>query len=330
MNYRPLGRTGLTVSELGFGCGNVGGLMVRGTPEDQRQAVARAIELGITYFDTAPSYGDGRSEENLGRVLRELRAGDRVIVGTKFRLAREELANAAEVIRASVEASLRRLQRERLDLLQLHNNVTMESGSRPGALAADEVLGPVLEGLRVVQNAGLVRFIGFTGLGETAAVRRLIESNAFDTVQVYFNALNPSAGYVLKGPGQVQDFERIIERAAFLHMGVLVIRALAAGALSAQEERHPVASPEPGAALGTGGDYRSDLERAKRLVPLAQELHMDGPAELALRFALSKGGVSTVLVGFSDLAQIEAAVRWAERGPLDDIVMSRVLLATMD
>jgi ribonuclease Z len=74
MNQRPLGSTGLTVSELGFGCGSVGGLMVRGDPADQRRAVARALDAGITYFDTAPSYGDGRSEENLGRALHDLDA----------------------------------------------------------------------------------------------------------------------------------------------------------------------------------------------------------------------------------------------------------------
>ncbi len=68
MEYRVLGRTGIRVSEIGFGCGNVGGLMVRGSHDEQVEAVSRALELGIDYFDTAPSYGDGRSETNLGRV----------------------------------------------------------------------------------------------------------------------------------------------------------------------------------------------------------------------------------------------------------------------
>ena len=82
MDYRPLGNTGIDVSEIGFGCGNVGGLMIRGEHGAQVQAVARAMELGINYFDTAPSYGDGQSETNLGRVLKELSAD--VYVGTKF------------------------------------------------------------------------------------------------------------------------------------------------------------------------------------------------------------------------------------------------------
>src|SRR2546429_282784 len=69
MDTRTLGRTGLEVSVLGFGCGAVGGLMVRGSPGDQERAVARAIELGINYFDTAAMYGNGESERNLGRVF---------------------------------------------------------------------------------------------------------------------------------------------------------------------------------------------------------------------------------------------------------------------
>ena len=71
MEQRPLGSTGLAVSALGFGCGAVGGLMVRGDADQQRRAVSRAFDAGITYFDTAAQYGDGKSEENLGRVMRD-------------------------------------------------------------------------------------------------------------------------------------------------------------------------------------------------------------------------------------------------------------------
>jgi aryl-alcohol dehydrogenase-like predicted oxidoreductase len=84
METRSLGKTGLKVSVLGFGCGAVGGLMVRGAPDDQERAVARALELGINYFDTAPLYGNGESEKNLGRVLATLRPN--VLVGTKVRI----------------------------------------------------------------------------------------------------------------------------------------------------------------------------------------------------------------------------------------------------
>src|SRR5204862_89633 len=83
MDYRTLGRTGLRVGALGFGCGNVGGLLIRGTPAERERAVARALELGINYFDTAPIYGDGQSETNLGQVIRALAAG--ALSGTEAR-----------------------------------------------------------------------------------------------------------------------------------------------------------------------------------------------------------------------------------------------------
>src|SRR2546430_10759078 len=109
MEQRPLGKTGLNVSALGFGCGAVGGLMVKGDPGEQRQAVSRALDAGITYFDTAAQYGNGLSEENLGRVMKELGAWARVVVGTKVRLRPDELANPRAAVRASMEASLNRL-----------------------------------------------------------------------------------------------------------------------------------------------------------------------------------------------------------------------------
>src|SRR5258708_23175628 len=85
MEYRLLGRTGLRVSALGFGCGDVGGLMVRGAPADRERGVAGALELGINYLDTAPAYGSGQSEKNLGQVLRALKP--QAIVGTQWRPA---------------------------------------------------------------------------------------------------------------------------------------------------------------------------------------------------------------------------------------------------
>ena len=128
MDYRSLGSTGLNVSEIGFGCGNVGGLMIRGEHGDQVEAVARAMELGINYFDTAPSYGDGQSETNLGRVLKELSAD--VYVGTKFRVTTHEQGRIKGNIITSVEESLTRLQREQVDLMQMHNHHRVDGGGR--------------------------------------------------------------------------------------------------------------------------------------------------------------------------------------------------------
>lgn len=129
MESRTLGQTGLQVSALGYGAGAVGGLMVRGDADEQRRAIARALDAGITYFDTAPGYGDGRSEENLGRALRHLAAWDRAIVGTKVRLAPADLADQLSAIRRSVEASLRRLGHDTVDLIQLHNSIRQSAAA---------------------------------------------------------------------------------------------------------------------------------------------------------------------------------------------------------
>src|SRR2546422_6824167 len=106
MEMRTFGRSGMRVSILGFGCGAVGGLMVRGQPADQERAVARAVEAGIDFFDTAPGYGDGRSETNLGRVLARLRP--KITLATKVMIRPEERSDIAGAVARSLEASLRR------------------------------------------------------------------------------------------------------------------------------------------------------------------------------------------------------------------------------
>src|SRR5258708_21144696 len=107
MEQGVLGRPGVWVSVLGFGCGAVGGLMVRGAPADQERAVARALEQGINYFDTAPAYGNGASEENLGRVLKNLRP--EILLSTKFTLLPEHKKNIGEAVAQSLEQRLHRL-----------------------------------------------------------------------------------------------------------------------------------------------------------------------------------------------------------------------------
>src|SRR5438309_4376768 len=162
MEQRDLGHTGLRVSALGFGCGSIGGLMVRGDPADQRRAVSRALDAGITYFDTAAQYGDGRSEENLGRVMRELGAWSRVVVGTKVRLRAQDLSSPETAIRRSIEASLRRLGRTDVDVFHLHNPIGL-TRSDADSVDMGTALHSVARGLEAVRQAGLARHIGFTG-----------------------------------------------------------------------------------------------------------------------------------------------------------------------
>ena len=109
MQLRVFGRTGMQLSVLGFGCGAVGGFMVRGDPADQERTVARAIAAGVNYFDTAVQYGDGESEKNLGRILQKLKPAN-VAVGTKVRLPPGEFGRIADAVTTSLEGSLARLR----------------------------------------------------------------------------------------------------------------------------------------------------------------------------------------------------------------------------
>jgi aryl-alcohol dehydrogenase-like predicted oxidoreductase len=108
------GRTGLELSVLGFGCGAVGGLMVRGDPVDQERTIARAIAAGVNYFDTAVQYGDGESEKNLGRILQQLKPPN-AVVGTKVRLPSACFGRIADGVGTSLEDSLMRLRRDRVE-----------------------------------------------------------------------------------------------------------------------------------------------------------------------------------------------------------------------
>ncbi len=319
MERRKLGKTGLEVSTLGFGCGNVGGLMIRGTPAEQERAVARALELGIDYFDTAPSYGDGESERNLGRVLRTLRAP--VLVGTKFRIEPAEQGRVGEAVAASLEASLRRLQMERVDLLQLHNLVA-EDGA-PGTLSARLVLEEVVPALERLRRAGKIRFLGITTLGAAAALHRVIGARVLDTAQVCYNLLNPSAGVAVPPGYPAQDFAGLLDRARETATGVIGIRALAAGTLSGVESRHPIAAPSVDP-IASGPDYAADVRRARRLAALVQKGHAGSVIEAALRFAIGHAAVSTVLVGYSSLDQLEYAARCVEKGPLPPAARERL------
>jgi aryl-alcohol dehydrogenase-like predicted oxidoreductase len=316
MERRPLGNTGLAVSALGFGCGNVGGLMVRGSHEDQVAAVRRAMDAGITYFDTAPSYGNGLSETHLGEVLKEVGAWNRVTVGTKLRVEPE--ADPKMAVRDSVIESLKRLQRDHVDLVQLHNRI----GSSDGGVSLGR-LPAVVEAMRAVQREGLVRSFGCTALGTADAVGRAMQSRYFQTAQCYFNAANPSSGYAGVAGG-AQDLDGVIDKASSRNMGVICIRVLAGGALVGSMERPPIAGGV-GGALTAGADYESDVQRAQGLLALARELGMENVMELSLRFVLAKPGVSTALVGYSDRDQLEDAIRWAERGPLPQEAVQRVI-----
>src|SRR5262249_55767718 len=207
------------------GCGSVGGLMVRGTRAERERAVARALELGVNLFDTAPSYGDGASEEHLGQTLQTL--GARCLVATKVRLGADGLADPGRAVTRSLETSLRRLRRERVDLLQLHDPVRVRrAGGEPGV---DEVFERILPAFEALRRAGKVGFVGMTAIGDTPAVHRILAAGAVESAQVCMNLLNPSAGAEVPSGFPGQDFDRLLDRTGAPQIGVIVIRVRAAG-----------------------------------------------------------------------------------------------------
>jgi len=317
MEYRTLGRTGLRVSALGFGCGDVGGLMVRGTPAERERGVARALEHGINYLDTAPAYGSGESEKNLGQVLRALKPA--AIVGTKWRLAAADLADVGGAVARSVETSLGRLGLERVDLLHLHNLIGRVGDERP--LGVARVLEAVVPAVRRLQERGKVRFFGVTASGETGALHRALSSGAIDTAQVVFNLLNPTGAYALPVGYPAQDYDRLLVLAREQGVGTIGIRVLAGGALSGQVARHPTAIPSV-APIASGPDYATDVARARALEPLVAQGHAGSLVEAALRFAITGDAMSTVLIGCSDLAQLDFAATAVNKGPLSPAALS--------
>lgn len=319
MEQRVLGRTGASLSVLGFGCGAVGGLMVRGAPADQERAVARALELGINYFDTAAAYGDGASETNLGRVLAKLRP--EIFLSTKFTVRPEDRGHIREAVAASLERSLGRLGREQVDLLQLHNRIASGGNDRPldPATVLDEVV-PALDRLR---QQGKIRFFGITALGDTPALQRVVEARAFDTAQVCYNLLNPSAARAVPPGFPAQDFRNLLDLAQTAGMGTIGIRVLAGGALSGVETRHPIAMASV-APIASGPDYRADVARARRFEALVAAHYVGSTVEAALRFAISNPAMTTVLIGTSTLQELEIAAAAIEKGPLPTAALDRL------
>ena len=320
MEYRTLGKSGVKISEIGFGCGNNAVLMVKASYDEQVKAVRHALDRGINYFDTAFAYGLGKSEENLGRILNEL--GASTVVSTKIRLEPDSASDIKTATIHAVEAGLSRLKRERVDLIQLHNRITMERN--PGkrfSLTPKDVYGTggVLDGFKVMRERGKVGYFGFSGLGDPQALHEVVASGEFHSFQAYYNLLNPSAGQPVPRGFSALDYSLIIDKAAAKGMGVAVIRVLAAGALTSD----PTAgggSPEP---LSPGSDYHLDLDRAEKVKAV---LGSEGKSltQAAIRFALMKSEVSTVLVGFSNTTHIDEAVACSGAGGLSQDAMEKL------
>ena len=313
MEHSILGRTGLSVSRAGFGGGGIGQVWGPTTEAESIRSVHRALEHGITFFDVAPAYGEGKAEEALGKAL----AGrsEQVVVATKVRLRTDDMDDVAGAVRRSVEASLTRLQRESVDVLHVHNRFTEHRGEAPHSITGDDVLGPVLDAYREVQRVGKTRFIGLSAMDHhVPTMHRLIDSGEYDTVLAYYNLLNTTAQLSKPLGAEVFDNGQIIPRARSQGMGIIGIRSHAAGALTPALDRPPA----PGDAL-----MEADLRKADML-----DFLLDGPIEslsqAAMVFSLMNADIDTTVPGVKNAAEAEEIARCADLPPIPGAHLQRL------
>ena len=309
MTTRPFGRTGLQVSNLVFGGGFVGGILLHADDDTRRTAMRRALEGGINWIDTAASYGQGQSEEVLGWLLQEVER--KPYISTKVGLDLDRLDDIAGQVEESLHASLARLRMESVDLFQLHNPIAPETGGT--ALSVAHVLGKggAADALDRMRDQGLARHIGFTALGEAAPIREVIDSGRFESAQVYYNLINPTAARPLPAGWSGHDFSGVLDACRAKGVAVMNIRVFAAGVL-ATDVRHGREI-----VVTEGSEMAQEEARARAVFDRLGDRH-GTRAQTAIRFSLANPDVSCVVIGLAELAHLEEALAGAEKGPLPD------------
>ncbi len=315
MRHRAFGRTDIQVSEVVFGAGAVGGILVHKDDATKREAIRRAFAGGINWVDTAAQYGNGKSEESLGWLLPE--SGAKPYLSTKFSLDVENLKDVPAQIEDRFRGSLARLKRSSVDVLQLHNRI----GSKPGGrvMTIEQILGKngVADGLDRLREKGLIRYKGITAIGEAASVREVIRSGRFDSAQVYYNLLNPSAGRRMPKAWTGHDFTGVIEACRAHGVAVLAIRIFAAGVIATDERtgRESV--------LTANTSVAEDERKTKAVFDAVGSGH-GTRAQVALRFVLSNPEISAAIIGSAELHHVDEALQAAEVGPLPGDVLARL------
>ena len=315
MKHRTFGRSGIQVSEIIFGAGGVGGIVILKDDATKREAIRRALAGGINWIDTAAQYGNGKSEEALGWLLPE--SGATPHLSTKFSLDVENLKDIPAQIEERFMGNLARLKRSSVDLLQLHNRIGTKPGGR--VMTVEQILGKngVADGMERLREKGLIRYMGITAIGEAASVCEVIRSGRFDSAQVYYNLLNPSAGRAMPKAWTGQNLGGIIEACRANHVAVMAIRIFAAGVI-ATDERHGRES-----VLLADTSVAEDERKAKAVFD-AIGSGEGTRAQVALRFVLSNPDVSGAVIGSAELNHIDEALKAAAMGPLAAHVFARL------
>jgi aryl-alcohol dehydrogenase-like predicted oxidoreductase len=307
MRKSSFGRTGLEISEVALGGGMTGGILIHAGEPTRWAALQRAVAGGINWIDTAPRYGNGSSEETIGRHLSVLNPQPHV--STKVRLEADDLADIPGAIKRSLEQSLKRLRLDRVALLQLHNKIGIPAGDQL-RLTPGQILGALADTFDRLKDEGLIQASGITAIGDTRACLDVIESGRFDAAQVYYNAINPSAAWSRTTPAwKGQALCGIISACWRLNMGVLAIRVWAGGLLAS------AARPER-LTLMTSDTDRDNEMRCAAAVRAALGSRFGTPAQAALRFTLGNRDLSSRVIGIAELAYLDEALAAVERGPL--------------
>jgi len=283
--------------------------------------------LGINYFDESPDYGDGVSETNLGRVIREL--GVRPIINTKVEIRTENLDDIAGHVERSVDESLKRLGVDWVDMVQIHNGPVAKKPDLPGRayniLWIKDYLRPkgAMKGLQRILRDGKTRYVGFICRGNDGEqVRELIDTGSFQLVNLVYNLLNPSAGARVPGLQSRADFGGVTDYAAKHGVGVAVYNPLAGGLLTDSALMGQGPHPLSGGRSRSSEAYQASLDQAKSLGFLSVPGRT--MAQSGTRFILDNPGVTTVLGGFSGIEHLEEAVPASSAPPLSAEEMARV------
>ena len=317
MRKNLLGRTGLDISEIAFGGGTTGGILINADERTRISTLMRVVACGINLIDTAPLYGGGASEEAIGRHLEALEP--RPHISTKVRIEPEDLLDIRGAIERSLEQSLKRLRTDRVAVFQLHNQLGTAIGGRP-QLSVQQVLrtGGIADIFDQLKEQGLFTASGFTAAGDSAACREVIASDRFDCAQIYYNAINPSAAWS-RAPRNwtMQNFSGIIRACFNQNMGILNIRVWAGGPLAGPNR------PEQLAVFASGTDVDNEMRCAKMIGTVLGNGY-GTPAQTALRFVLGSRDVTTRVIGIGELAQLEEALEAVEKGPLPSQAITRL------
>ena len=315
MKYRSFGRTGLQVSEVVLGGGNVGGILIHPDDATKREAVRRALAGGMNWIDTAAQYGDGKSEQALGWLLPQ--SGATPYLSTKVSVDVQSPVSIADQIGQRLDEGLARLKRSSVDLLQLHNRIGAAPGGR--VITVEQVLGKdgVAEGFERLRDRGLIRHTGITAIGDAPSICEVLGSGRFDSAQVYYNLLNPSAARAMPSAWTGQDFSGIFDACRRNEVAIMAIRIFAAGVI-ATDERHGRES------ILTADTSLAEEERKARAVFAAIGAEHGTRAQVALRFVLSDPHVSCAIIGCAELRHVDEALQAQAMGPLPASVLARL------